>query len=106
MDLTASAKPVVPQPGVIKTIGILNIFFGGLLLLCGWGCLNATAPVVVANMPLRIEPVTTQVFFDEMRRQRIDDLRAREQAAGEGDERDRIRKEREEFEAKRPRVEE
>src|SRR4051812_38953589 len=105
MALDASPRPCAPQPGVLKAIGILNIFFGGMLLLCGLGCLNLTAPVVVASMPLRIEPVTTQAFFDEMRRQRIDDLHAREQAAEEGAERDRIRKEREEFEAKRPRVE-
>jgi hypothetical protein len=106
MALDASPKPCAPQPGVLKAIGILNIFFGGMLLLCGLGCLNWTAPVVVANKPLQIEPVTTQAFFDEMRRQRIDDLRAREEAAGREDERDRIKKERAEVEAKHPRVEE
>src|SRR4051812_30429553 len=104
MDNNASPRSAVPQPGLIKTIGILNILIGGMLLLCGLGYLNMTAPAVVGGKPLRLEPGPTQVFFDELRRQRIDDLLAREQAAGTEAEKDRIRERRRAVEAKHPDV--
>lgn len=94
-----------PQPGLLKTIGILNILFGGVLLLCGLACLSVATPaVVVGGTPLRLDPVTTQAFFDEIRNERIKDLRAREKAAGTVAERDRIQKERGAVEARRRRV--
>src|SRR5262249_12326211 len=41
---------VVPDRGTPRTIGILNIIFGGLLLLCG-ACYGAYSPMLVAMMP-------------------------------------------------------
>jgi hypothetical protein len=70
-----------PQPGLIKTIGVLNILVGGLLLLCGVGCLSLTAPVVSGRVPLRLEPATTQAFADEIRSRRVEELNARAQDA-------------------------
>src|SRR4051812_43905260 len=102
MDHVASPEPVVPQPGVLRTIGVLNVLVGGVLLLVGLGYLKLTAPLVVSSRPLEIEPVTTQAFFEEMRRQRIDDLHARERAAEDERDRERIGKEREEVEASHP----
>ena len=37
----ATAKRPQPSPGLPKTIGVLNLLFGGVLLLCGIGCLVA-----------------------------------------------------------------
>jgi hypothetical protein len=106
MALDSSPRPVTPQPqpGLIKTIGILNLLIGGVYLLGGSGCLILAAPTVLINEPLRIDPETTRAFFDEIRRQRIDDLSAREQASGTEGERARLRDVRRKVEAKRPRV--
>jgi hypothetical protein len=93
-----------PLPGLLTTIGILNIVIGGALLLCGLGCLTLTAATVVRGVPLRIEPEETQAFFDEIRNEQIKSLRKQEQATATDTERDRLRKERLAVEAKHLRV--
>src|SRR3954452_151641 len=52
-----------PQPGLLRTIGVLDILFGAVLLLGGLVCLKTTAPVVVEGTPLEIEPAIAQAFF-------------------------------------------
>jgi hypothetical protein len=105
MDALApdSATPR-PQPGLLKSIGILNIIFGGALLLCGLSCLNMTAPALVGNVPLQIEPQMTQAVFDGLRDEQIKFLREQELAASTDAERKRLNKQRLEVEAKHPRV--
>ncbi len=93
-----------PQPGLLKTIGILNIVFGGFLLLFGLGCLNVTAPALVGGVPLRVEPDALQVVFDELRNVQIKFLTDQEKAAASDAERTRLKKERLELEAKHLRV--
>src|SRR5262249_52661785 len=94
-----------PQTGMVKTIGILNILFGGMLLLCGLGCLASSAQAVLGTSPMQIDPKSAQTFFDELRNQRIKDLRAREKAATKDEDKEKIAKELSEVEAKHPRVE-
>src|SRR4051794_11753721 len=105
MDYTSAlSAPASPQPGLVKTIGILNVFIGGVLLIGGLACLKFTAPAVVGNMPLKIEPGPTQAFFDVLRSQRIVDLVARRQEAGTVAERERIEVELERVESIHPDV--
>ncbi len=104
-SLTPQSFSPKPQPGVLKTIGILNIIFGGALLLCGLACLNITVAPVVRGVPLRIEPKETQAVFDELRNEQIKSLREQEKAAQTDAERERLKKELLEVEAKHPRVE-
>jgi hypothetical protein len=105
MDRPPAAPPdPKPQPGLIKTIGVLNILVGAPLLLCGLGCLSLTAPVVSGKTPLRLEPAETQAFADAIRSERIRKLSARAQQAG-AEERDSIEKTISGLRRKPPRVE-
>jgi hypothetical protein len=104
VEVTPDAAAPTPMPGLLKTIGILNMLFGGALLLCGLGCLSMTVPAVVRGVPLQIEPQTTQAVFDELRHEQIKTLRELEKAAAEGTERERLKKERLALEAKHPQV--
>ena len=88
-----SASPK-PQPGLLKTVGILNLIFGGALLLGGLGWLNATASVVVRGVPLRIEPSEMQAVFDELRNEQLRNLREQETSAASAAERERLKAER------------
>jgi len=103
-NLTPDSVTPKPQPGLLKAIGILNIIFGGALLLYGLSCLNVTAPALVGSVPLRIEPEMTQAVFDGLRDVQIEFLRDQEKAAGTDAERKRLKKERLEVEAKHARV--
>ena len=104
-DSSNTNAVVVPEPGLLKTLGVLNLVFGGLLLLCGLAYLNATAPIVVSQAPLQIEPEMTQAFFDEMRQQRMDDLHARAQSASSDAERTRFSRHRDALASRRTKVE-
>jgi hypothetical protein len=90
---------------VVKTIGILNILFGGVLLLCGLGCLSASSQFITGKVPMQLDPATTQQAFDEVQRKQVDDLRAREKAASSEEEKAKLAKDRLEAEAKHARVE-
>ena len=103
-DLAPDSVSPRPQPGLLKTIGILNIIFGGALLLYGLSCLNVTAPALVGSVPLRIEPEMTQAVFDGLRDEQIKFLREQEKVARTDAERKRLNKQRLEVEAKHPRV--
>src|SRR3954454_19775758 len=104
MDDAAPSAPPAPRPGPLRAIGVLNVLFGGMLLVVGAGLLNVTSSWVLGTTPLRVDPEVAQAFFDDLRRQRIDDLRTQERSAGDEAERVRIVKTREEVEASRPRV--
>src|SRR4051794_27872657 len=103
---TPSPSPATPalRSGLLRTIGVLNVLFGGMLLAGGLGMLYVASPLVGGTMSFRVEPETAQAFFDELRRQRIEDLRELERSAGNAAERARIAKQREVVEASRPRV--
>jgi hypothetical protein len=88
MDSAASPRTVAPQPALVRIIGDLHCHFGGLLLLGGLALLALIGRTVIGSKPPRVEPGMTQILFDEMRRQRLDDLRTRERMAGSEDERD------------------
>jgi hypothetical protein len=96
---------VTPQPGVVKTIGVFNLIFGGILLLCGMGCLNPVLPSLINQETLQIDPKKAQQVLDEDRRQRITELKAREQSASTPDEKAKIKEQRLAVEASRPKVE-
>jgi hypothetical protein len=93
-----------PQPGLLRTIGVLDILFGAVFLLGGLAGLKVTAPVVIHGMPLEIDPPVAQAFFDEIRQQRLNDLHARQREAATEAERDRVRREAATLEAMHPRV--
>jgi hypothetical protein len=94
-----------PQPGLVKTIGILNILFGGLLLLCGLGCVASSASAILGTTPMQIDPKTAQTVSDEFRNQRIRDLSAREKAAKTDQDKERIAKELDDVRARHLKVE-
>src|SRR5262249_18747470 len=83
----------------------LNILLGGLLLLCGLGCLASSAPAILGAAPMQLDPKSAQAFFDEIRSQRIRDLSAKEKAAEKDEDKERIAKELSEVKARHPRVE-
>jgi hypothetical protein len=103
-DLKPGSVKPVPQPGLLKTIGVLNVLFGGALLLYGLSCLNVTAPLLVGRIPLRFEPELTQAVFDGLRDEQVKFLRDQEKAAPTDAERKRLMKERLDVEAKHSRV--
>jgi hypothetical protein len=89
------------RPGLLKTIGVLDLVFGGFLLLCGAGCLSTLVPFLVRNNPLQMDHAETQEVADQMRQLLIDDLRKQESAAATPTEKDRLRKARFEVESRR-----
>lgn len=97
-------SPSDPRPGLFRTIGVLNLIFGGGLLLYGTGCLNVVAPFLVRNNPLRLDRAYAEEVVDLMRRQMIEDLRAREQSAPDGAEKARVGKVRLDLESASPRL--
>ncbi|MBX6315630.1 MAG: hypothetical protein IRY99_22360 [Isosphaeraceae bacterium] len=83
-----------PRPGLPKTIGILNIVFGALLLLCipcGAGYL-----ALMANMGrlLDYQNAEIQARIEAKRKARLDELAAREKAAASEEQKAQIRAER------------
>src|SRR3954451_2871282 len=104
MDDAVPPAPPAPRSGLLRAIGVLNVLFGGMLLVGGSGLLYVTSSWVLGTTPLRVDPEVAQAFFDDLRRQRIDDLREQERSAGDEAERVRIVKKREEVVASRPRV--
>lgn len=94
-----------PQPGLIKTIGILNILLGALLLLFGLACLNVLGSSLLDRQPLLLDPIMAQAFGDELRRAHIESLRKAEVKETQAVERERIKNERLAIEAKHTRIE-
>jgi hypothetical protein len=102
---TAATTPVTPQPGLVKTIGILNLLTGGFILLCGAGWVLALVQYLLPNSPLRLDPANAQVAVEEMRRTMVGELANLERSATSEADRERLRKERADLEARSFRLE-
>jgi hypothetical protein len=85
-----SPEPVPPQAGLPRTVGILNIVFGLLLLLWAAGSLYYFGPFLANNTPFQIDPGLTQDVVNTMRRDLLEQLRAREQGTRDGSEKSRL----------------
>jgi hypothetical protein len=83
-------EPVPPQTGLPRTVGVLNIVFGLLLLLWAAGSLYYLGPFLAENTPLQIDPELTQDVVNTMRRDLLEQLRGREQATRDGAEKARL----------------
>ncbi|MBV8075277.1 MAG: hypothetical protein JO284_02720 [Planctomycetaceae bacterium] len=99
----SKAAAVSPQPGLLRTIGILNFIFGGLLFACGLNCLGWFGPMLATLQLIRLDPEEAQIHFDNFKRTMIVTLRDREASATDA-ERTRIKKSRVELEALHPRI--
>src|SRR5688500_8225397 len=104
MDPSPSEKPAVPRPQPVKTIGILNIVFGGLLLVC-IPCV-AGYMAMVANMDtfMEMENREIQERFQERKKARLADLAKREEQAATDEQKAALRSERREVLADAPPV--
>jgi hypothetical protein len=100
----SKAAAVSPQPGLLRTIGILNFIFGGLLFACGLNCLGRFGPMLATLQLIRLDPEEAQIHFDNFKRTMITTLRDREASATTVAERTRIKKSRVELEALHPRI--
>lgn len=95
---------VEPRPGVAKTIGILNLIFGSLLSLCV-GCSGAYMLMFVFMMPamrpmMKAQQRQVQAQFEAQRQARIDNLRKQEQATEDAKEKQALRAQRNDLEAR------
>ncbi len=104
MDRGPQPNSVEPKAGLPKTIGVLNILFGILLLICGFGCFGVSVPVLRAYPNFQIDPALTQATIDDLRRQVVDELRAKEEQAKQESEKTRLRAERQRIEEHRTKV--
>ncbi len=100
----AKAAVVTPQPGLPRTIGFLNLLFGGMLFLCGLGCLGYVAPMLAPLQPLRLDPDEAQFSFDNLKQSLIVMLQEREQKATTDAEKEKIKKRRIDLQALHPRI--
>jgi len=95
--MDAQATPAWPRS--FKVIGVLNILFGGALLLCGTGGLWFCGPTLAENSPFHLDPVQTRQIVVEMRRQMIEDARQDERNTSDNATKEHARRAREELEA-------
>ena len=100
----SKAAAVSPQPGLLRTIGILNFIFGGLLFACGLNCLGWFGPMLATLQLIRLDPEEAQIHFDNFKRTMITTLRDWEASTTTVAERTRIKKSRVELEALHPRI--
>jgi hypothetical protein len=105
MDEIAIGGSPARSRGLPKTIGLLNIVFGFVLLLCSAGCLRGAVGVMAGNPRLELDPDVTREAAREMRRTFVGELRDRESRASDAAERARLRAERERLEARPESVE-
>ena len=96
---------VPPQPGLLKTMGVFNLLFGGLLLLCGLGCLRPALQGLAENASLSFDPAMAQQILDADRDARISELQQAEQQAATAEEKAKLKQARLKVEANHPRVE-
>ncbi len=82
-----------PRTGIPKTIGVLNILFGTLLLLCAF-CFGIGLAMQTAMGPkMDGNNMQFQQMQEAERRRQLDELERREQAAANEEEKDKIRAE-------------
>lgn len=101
MAEATSRAAATPNPSLPRTIGVLNIVFGLGLLACGTCGLGSGVWLTRGNPWLQLDPTLTGVAAQEMRRNFVEELRHREDAATDPGERARLRQERERL-ASRP----
>jgi hypothetical protein len=94
MDPVVEADPASPRPGLVKTIGVLNLVIGGWLFFCGTSCVNAVFPTFTTYEPIALDARTVQESYDQFRREKLDTLLARERGASSAAEREKVRQER------------
>jgi hypothetical protein len=104
MGYDASSKQSRGNPSLPKTIGTLNLIFGGMLLLCGFGCLANSMTAFGGEKGFQVDPKFAQEVVDKMKEEMVDDLKTQEKAASNPEEKARLKKEREELEAKPMRI--
>lgn len=100
-----ASKPIA-KPELPRTIGVLNLLVGGLLLLCGMGCMSQTFMGLVSGNKPHLDPKETQDVVNEMKRTVVEELKEKEEATKDNAEKTRLREERTKLEAKKGRVEE
>jgi hypothetical protein len=93
-----------PQPGMVTAIGVFNILYGGLLLLCGMGCANAFVPSIANQKMPTFDQKEAHNILEEMHRLRISELQRQEQSAATPAIKTQIKAEREKLEANPPKV--
>jgi hypothetical protein len=94
MNPVSEAEPAPPRPGLVKSIGVLNLVIGGFFFFCGTSCVNAVFPSFTTYEPIAIDARTVQEKYERFRRAKIDALQAREREAASEAERARARQER------------
>jgi hypothetical protein len=100
----ATQTSVTPRPGLLRSIGVLNLIVGGLLLLAGGWYAWVMVPFLRENTPMRIEITTAQEVADGLKEQLVLDLRAKEQQATSDTEKAKLREERKSIEAKKTNI--
>ena len=95
--MTVEASSSLPHS--FKVIGVLNLLFGGALLLCGSVGVWLIGPFLVENSPFQLNPAQTRQIAAELRKQMIEDAKRDERIAKNAATKDRIRKSREDLEA-------
>ncbi len=106
-DLAATARgPVEPPTSAHRVIGILNLIFGGLMLLCG-ACTAANFVLQAAMAPMTesMQKSMQQSMNAQMKvehEKKLADLQEQVQAATDEDERARLETEIEELEQEKP----
>ena len=98
MASAAVPNSATPRPGLPRTIGLLNLISGGLLLLCGLGLMNLLVTPLKNNPGFRIDSQSWEQGIETSRQQLLGELRSREAAASTDAEKAKIRAEREELE--------
>lgn len=95
---------IKPRAELVKTIGMLNLVFGGALFLCGLGCLHPIAPILADFEPFTYETEMTQLVYEQYRGQLITILAEQEKNATDAREKERLKQERLTWEANRTKI--
>lgn len=93
MTFSAAPTKLPPRPPLVKTIGVLNIVFGGLLMLCG-PCPGLMTLALPSLMPMLEKQ--QQVVRDRLetnKRRELEALAQQEKTASTEEEKQRIRAE-------------
>lgn len=94
MSNTIEPGHVLPKPGLLKTIGVLNIVFGAIMLLC-IPCFAGYVGLLANMGPLlQAQQQEIQKRVDEQMKRRLDDLAKREATAQNEEQKEQIRIER------------
>jgi hypothetical protein len=98
-------EPEPTRKGALTMIGALNVIVGGFLLLCGGAGLYMIVPFLLASGPFFLDPHETGVTVENLRWQLIDDLRHMERSVQVEADKTRLRKARQDLEAKPAKIE-